>query len=399
MQINELLSQIAIGLRKHNEELDKIFQDRYVRHQSMSVIGASLGISPQTVRLRIIQIWEYVEQHQPELLQSLGKRKHIGRENLYLGKDSKGYTSLQNNHIAKTPSGEVISFNVGVRSNLDMMVTIKRLVRKNQGLPVDEQLAKIFKGIGPKGMICRRRFGVGRDRAMTLDELGTRWDLSRERIRLITSSVAKMIYLAEKELGAGPITTLANQANETCPKGSYKVVPLEQMLTELGLNQLDDYGVSSLLGIFGISSHMVDGVMYINDPLLTPEMVLKEIRRERMLRREEERLARKENSKQVMLVTEVGLMGSLRKRYSHLGKLSNGELISLLVNAELAMNVEVKSTDWKGIKVQTEPCTPRITMDAFRMFDEVARARNVIKNDLMAACIRHLACCPNLAVA
>ncbi|MFL9611076.1 hypothetical protein ACKF11_13395 [Methylobacillus sp. Pita2] len=390
MQINDILNNIANALRQKNLHLDDIVRQRYIQNKSMKLIGESLGLSAQSIRVRIAQIWQHVELEQPEILESINQMND-DLPGTFLTRDFKNYTSIHNSLTAKTPSGDsVITFNVGVRSNLNTMTTIKRILVSGKKLPLDEHLLKIFGALGERGQMCIQRYGIGLDRDKTLDELGVAFKLTKQRVHQIITSITKMIYLAEQEAGFGPITSIALKAHTSCPKGSFQVVNLESLLKDLGATKLHAHGTAYMLAVLDIEYHVFDGVTYVKDPFLTPAMVLKEIRRERILKRGELREAKRKDSKQVMLVTEIGLMNALRARYSHLSKLSNGDLISRLVTREDAMLVEVANTDWKGINTQTEPCTPRITMKAFKMFEEVAAKRKVTKNDLMASCIRHL---------
>jgi len=64
----------------------------------------------------------------------------------------------------------------------DIKETIKKLVEEGKS----QQLIEILKTLLPKEeIIIRMRFGIGIDRAYTLEEIGKWFSLTRERIRQI----------------------------------------------------------------------------------------------------------------------------------------------------------------------------------------------------------------------
>lgn len=383
------LSKIKAHVLTSMPELGSIYVDRYERNKSMSEIGKDSNKSLQTIRNRLLLIWHRLESNAPELVTEVKSMKLDDGFASNISKDIASYTGRHVFMNDKNNHDSPINFNVGKRSNLNLLSDIKESLAAHKESSPSEQLYAAFKvaNTGNKGAIAISRFGIRRDHSMTLDEVGDKYNLTRERIRQIASFMARLVFVAEKELGYGPMSAFIQCINSTFKPGSGALDRVNKVMESAGVDGICEHGMAYLLYSLGIQNITMRGEPYLHDPLMTADAVAKEIKsRERYFRivSKAEKKS-KQATVQTLIVCSPEMLANLDNKVKHSEEKlqSRGDFISKHLSREILNNAKVEEVQWKSSTWITR--TVRIETDLFNLISQVAFERGVTKTALMNA--------------
>lgn len=384
---DKLKAHIAL----HMPDVSDIYAERYENNKSMSEIGKTSNKSLQTVRNKLISIWSLLESDAPQLIKEAQAYAVNTEGARNIVRDLESYTGrhvLIHSHLGG--HDKPMHFNVGKRNNLNLLSDVKHALISHQDKTPAEQIYAAFKVAGNKGAIAIARFGIRRDKSMTLDDLGRKYKLTRERIRQISSFMAKILYVAEMEAKTGPLGILLQCIESTFAPGGGTIDRVHKVMESAGISDISEDGMVYLLHGIGIENVAMRLDPYIHDPLMTPEQVSKEIKardRYHKIKSLADKNAGKK-SHQILLRCLPNLINNLDLAISIAGqgKISRGDYISARITKETLKDAPVEEVQWKDTDWTTR--SVKISGALFDAISEVAAQRGVTKTALLNAGIK-----------